>query len=122
MTAQGYTAANGYNFAFVGTGVAAGIANIPFSDFNLSVYEAWVVTNDPVPTPDGINHPQRPVTNAEAGGANFVLTYVPRANSTDPVKTNFIQAYVDNINGAGFGGAVIDNAGHDQAGVGCSRQ
>src|SRR2546421_9969839 len=84
LQGAGFTAANGFNFAFAGVGVAAGIPNIPDSDFNVNVYNAWVVTNDAFNDLGGTAR-RRPVTNQEAGGANFELSYTPRAGSTDPV-------------------------------------
>ena len=114
LTAAGYTAANGYNFAFAGSGVASGIANIPASDLVVSSYNAWVVTNDPFNDPNGTAR-SRPVTDQEAGGADFILTYTPRQNSNDPTSVNFLQAYLQNVNAAGFGDGILDNGGWSQA-------
>jgi hypothetical protein len=42
---KGFTPANGYNFAFAGSGVAAGIPNVPMSDFNAVVHKPWAATD-----------------------------------------------------------------------------
>ena len=111
---KGFTAANGYNFAFAGSGVASAIPNVPMSDFNAVVYKPWAATD--VGFKDlGGQYISRPVVNQEAGGADFELTYTPRANSTDPISVNFVQAYVDNINGAGFGTGLLDVPKRKQA-------
>ena|SRR5271157_368978 len=104
LNAAGYTSANGWNFAFAGTGPAASIPNIPVSDFSVNYYQAWVVTNDAIPAgipSNGI--PTRSVANQDAGGADFVLSYQPRASSTDPTSIHFVQAYLDTINGVSTG-------------------
>jgi hypothetical protein len=107
LDARGFTPANGYNFAFAGSGVAAAIPNVPMSDFNAVVYKPWAATD--VGFNDlGGQYISRPVVNQEAGGADFELTYTPRPNSTDPTSVNFVQAYIDNINGVGFGPGTLD--------------
>lgn len=115
LNASGYTAANGWNFAFAGSGAASAIANIPSSDFTPSYYQAWVVTNDAIPNGTySSNIPTRPVNNQDAGGADFVLAYTPnKAGGTpnDPTNVHFLQAFIDNVNGAGFGSGVLDNIG-----------
>jgi hypothetical protein len=111
----GYTSGKGWNFAFAGSTSAPGIANIPESDFTVNYYKAWVVTNDPLPAGTlSAGIPVRDVTNQDAGGADFVLSYKPRPDTRDPVNVNFIQAYIDNLNGAGFGTGILDNLGHLQ--------
>ena len=107
LDAAGFTSAKGYNFAFAGTGVASAIPNVPKSDFNAVVYKPWAVTD--VGFKDlGGQFVARPVVNQEAGGADFELAYTPRPNSTDPASVNFVQAFIDNINSAGFGSGVLD--------------
>jgi hypothetical protein len=90
---------------------------VPASDFTLLVpgvadsqYKPWVNTSTKVINPTGFGD-ARPVTNQDAGGANFVLTYTPRPNTSDPTVVNFLQAYQDNINNAGFSAGRIDNLG-----------
>lgn len=114
LQGAGFTTANGYNFAFAGVGVASGIANIPISDFNVNVYNAWVVTNDPFNDLGGTAR-SRPVNNQEAGGANFELSYTPRPNTTDPTNVNWLQAYLQSVNNAGFGNGILDNGGWTRA-------
>jgi hypothetical protein len=104
---RGFTPANGYNFAFAGSGVAAAIPNVPMSDFNAVVYRPWAATD--VGFKDlGGQYISRPVVNQEAGGADFELAYTPRPNSTDPTSVNFVQAYIDNVNGVGFRPGTLD--------------
>lgn len=106
LTAAGFTGATGWNFAFAGVGPAAAIANIPATDFTLNYYQAWVVTNDPIPNgTTSSNFPTRPVMNQDAGGADFVLTYTPRPGTSDPVLIHFIQAFTEMQNGAVRGNA-----------------
>jgi len=73
---------------------------VPASDFTVAPYSAWVVTNDPVADPGGTMH-NRPVSGADGGGADFALTYTPRANSTDPAAASidFLQIYQESLNG-----------------------
>lgn len=102
-----------YNFVFAGQGVASGIANIDPSDFTISQYSPWVVTNNNttnnVTGPDGANY-NRNLTNQDVGGANIVISYKPQ-NASDPTNVNFVQAYIENTNNAGYTSGVIDNGG-----------
>ncbi|HLJ15425.1 MAG TPA: hypothetical protein VKV15_13075 [Bryobacteraceae bacterium] len=82
---------------------------IPMSDLTVDTYTAWAVTDDPITDPDGVAR-ARPVAGADAGGANFILSYTPRPNSTDPPTIDFLQMYQQSING-GANQAFIDNAG-----------
>src|SRR5579863_4095026 len=88
LATAGFTAANGWQFTYAGTPVAAG-------DFTFNTYTPWVVTNTPVADPGGTMR-ARPVANADAGGANLALTYTPTAG-TDPTGIHFIQAYFENL-------------------------
>jgi hypothetical protein len=71
---------------------------IPNTDLKVNIYSAWVVINDPVTALDGIPH-ARPMhdeqTKADAGGADFELTYTPNAmlflSPTDPTPVHFLQ-------------------------------
>jgi hypothetical protein len=97
-----FKATDNWNFTFA--------ANpIPKSDLTVSVYTAWAVTNDPIMGPDGIPR-ARPVMNADAGGANFVLSYTPRPNTTDPPTIDFLQIFQQSFNG-GANTTFIDNGG-----------
>jgi len=107
------------NFTFAGSGSNIGnlFAQVPAGDFTLLVpgvadsqYKPWVNTSTKVINPTGFGD-SRPVTNQDAGGANFVLTYTPRPGTSDPTIVNFVQAYQDNINNAGFAAGRIDNLG-----------
>jgi hypothetical protein len=108
VTNQGF---GGYNFVFAGQGAASGIANINPSDFTVSQYAPWIGNNNAmknnVTDPAGRNI-NRSVTNLEDGGANIVISYKPSAAS-DPTNINFLQAYIDNTNGTGFGIGTLDN-------------
>jgi hypothetical protein len=107
LASRGFTPANGYYFTFAGSGNAADIPNIPASDLDAVVYRPWVVTN--VGFKDlGGSYQQRPVVNQEAGGADFELKYTPRPNTTDPTSVNWVQAYVQNVNNAGFSTGQLD--------------
>ncbi|MBV9745423.1 MAG: hypothetical protein JO099_16805, partial [Acidobacteriia bacterium] len=65
------------------------------ADFTVNLYDAWAVTNDAVKDPGGTQR-ARPVANADAGGADWALTYTPTA-ATDPTGIHFIQAYFENL-------------------------
>lgn len=86
---------------------------IPASSLTVNTYTAWVVTNDPTDDPGGTSQTQE-VMGQDAGGANFAMTYTPRANSTDPAagSIHFLQLYRESING-GADTYAIDNAGAD---------
>ena len=73
---------------------------IPAGDLTVNTYSAWVVTNDPVADPGGTLR-NRPVNGADGGGANFALTYTPRAASTDPgaASIHFLQIFRESLNG-----------------------
>ena len=88
LDTAGFNAANGWQFTYAATPVANG-------DFTFNTYSAWAVTNTPVADPGGTMR-ARPVTNADAGGANLALTYTPTA-VTDPTGIHFIQAYFENL-------------------------
>lgn len=107
ITAGGF---GGYNFVFAGQGVASGIANISASDFTIAQYAPWVVNNNSttnnITGPDSANY-NRDLTNQNAGGANIVISYTPGAG--DPTKVNFLQAFIQNTNNAGFTTGTIDN-------------
>jgi hypothetical protein len=102
-------------YVFAGTGDAANIPAIPSSDFTISIYFPWVVNNNPVQNgfigPDGTNY-NRGIYNQDAGGADFLLRYMPTL-PTDPTSINFIQgfAYNNTIAGQNSHGAKLDNKG-----------
>ncbi len=104
------------DYVFAGQGVAVNIPNIPASDFTVSQYKPWVVNNNStanfVSGPDVANgNPvihSRNITNQDAGGADIVITYTPRAN--DPMDVNFIQAVIDRTSGGNFSRPVLDGA------------
>ncbi len=106
----------GVNFTFAGSGSNIGdlFSQVPSSDFKVSQYKPWVDNNtsstNNVVNPTGFSD-YRGVTNQDAGGADILLTYTPRANSSDPTIVNFVQAYVDDINNTGFASGRIDNLG-----------
>jgi hypothetical protein len=99
-----------FNFVFAGQGVASNIPNIDPGDFSIGQYNPWVVNNNGttnnITGPDGGNY-NRGVTNQDAGGANIVISYTP-LNAGDPTNVNFVQAFVQNTNGAGFTSGTID--------------
>jgi hypothetical protein len=106
----------GVNFTFAGSGSNIGdlFSPVPSSDFSLSQYKPWVDDNNS--TMNNIVNPTgfsdfRGVTNQDAGGANILLKYTPRANSSDPSIVNFVQVYINDINGTGFTSGRIDNLG-----------
>jgi hypothetical protein len=107
-----------YNFVFAGQGVASDIKNIDPGDFTISQYNPWVVDNnrttnnitspeDPIPGRNNTNI-NRNVTGQDAGGANIVVSYTP-LNRGDPTNVNFVQAFIQNTNGAGFTTGVMDS-------------
>ena len=97
-----FKATDNWNFTYSNT-------PIPESDLKVNVYSAWAVTNDPITDPGGTMR-ARPVMNADAGGANFVITYTPRPNTTDPPTIDFVQMYQQSFNG-GANQTFIDNLG-----------
>ena len=111
LNSEGFTPTNGWNFAFAGSG--NNVPNIPFSDFTVNIDSAWVVTNDPVKALDNKNY-SRPVNMQDGGGADFEISYQPRAGSTDPASVNFVQAYVESTNGGPFSKGTNDNNGWTQ--------
>jgi hypothetical protein len=82
---------------------------VPKGDFKVNQYDAWAVNDLPIRDLAG-DKQGRPVNDADAGGANFELTYTPRANSTDPKDVHFLQVYHESING-GAGRDNVDNVG-----------
>ncbi|HUP04823.1 MAG TPA: hypothetical protein VMU19_12595, partial [Bryobacteraceae bacterium] len=99
--------------AFAGYGVAADVPNISSADLSVSSYAPWVVNNNGnaggngIVAPDGTNY-NRSLTGVEGGGANIVLTYTPTSDF-DPTSVNFIQAYIENVNGGAFTTGTIDS-------------
>jgi len=108
VNASGFTKANNWTFQFVN---GTTIPFIPAGDLTVNTYSAWVVTNDPVADPGGKLRNSR-VKGADAGGANFAVTYTPRMNSTDPgaASIHFLQIFRESRNGQApnFG---VDNLG-----------
>ncbi len=109
------------NFTFAGFGNIGGLfPQIVSSYINISVYQPWVV-NDFATQTTGANfitdpsgrRVARQVQNQDVGGANIIINYTPRADSTDPTSVNFLQAFVQNTNGSnpGFltGPATVDS-------------
>jgi len=117
--AMGAAAFNSYNFVYAQNYPGGALANIPDSDFTISQYAPWVIDNNAttnfVSGPDqtsGVNNKHhRSLTGEDAGGANIVISYNPRAASNDPTDINFLQAYQLNTNGAGFNAGTMDNGG-----------
>jgi hypothetical protein len=108
-------AAWGNNYLFAGQGAASGVAGISMSDFTVSGYAPWIGTSTgtsnflTLPSGDkifGDTFPGTAVNNAEAGGMGICISYTPK--NGDPTSINFVQAYVENINGKGFTTGVID--------------
>ena len=105
-----------YNFVFAGQGVASNIPNIDPGDFTIGQYNPWVVNNNldanNVETPDTSSPANRDVNRniagQDAGGANILISYTP-LNAGDPTNVNFVQAFIQNTNGAGFTKGVIDS-------------
>jgi len=124
----------GYNFVFAGQGVASNIANIDPGDFTISQYNPWVIDNNAttnnITTPDpsaGNSNVNRNVTGQDAGGADILISYTP-LNAGDPTNVNFVQAFIQNTNGAGFTTGVMDSGrtpyynGDSVAGTGTTRR
>jgi len=118
--AMGVAAFNSYNFVYAQNYPGGALPNIPDSDFTISQYAPWVVDNNnttnfvsgPDETSPGVaNKRSRNLTGEDAGGANIIISYKPRASSTDPTDINFLQAYQLNTNGAGFNAGTMDNGG-----------
>jgi len=124
----------GYNFVFAGQGVASNIANIDPGDFTISQYNPWVIDNNSttnnITTPDpsaGNSIVDRNVTGQDAGGADILISYTP-LNAGDPTNVNFVQAFIQNTNGAGFTAGVMDSGrtpyynGDSVSGTGTTRR
>jgi hypothetical protein len=110
-------AAFGNNYVFAGQGPASGIANISPSDFTVSGNGPWIGTSTPnfnaitLPSGDKIVADKingAGINNAEAGGMGILISYTPK--NGDPTSINFMQAYIENINGTGFSSGTIDGA------------
>jgi hypothetical protein len=110
-------AAWGNNYVFAGQGVASGIGNILSSDFTVSSNTPWIGTSSAIVNflslpsgdkiyADGLNGFSGSLNNAEAGGMSIGISYTPK--NGDPTNINFVQAYIENINGTGSTTGVID--------------
>ena len=95
-----FTLANNWNFLYA-------VDPIPRSDLKVSTYTAWAVTNTPPTDPDG-RAPAPRTTFSDGGGANFILQYTPRPNTTDPPTIDFLQLLQITANG-GASQYYIDN-------------
>lgn len=102
LAGAGFTAANGWNFTY-DTGPA--LASVE-SDLSVTLYQPWVVNQPNVTLPDATVRPGM-VMGADAGGANFIVTYTPKPG--DPTNVHFIQAYSDSV--GGVASTMLDNAG-----------
>ena len=88
----------GYNFIFAGSaGVGMNFTPIDPSDFNIEVYQPWVVNSLPVKSPGGTTY-NRNVTGNDAGGENIIIDYNPDIAEGDPTSVNFLQAYSATLN------------------------
>ena len=103
------------NLVYAGAaGVGMNWNPISLNDFNLTTYQPWVVNSNATMNnlrgPSNSNN-NRGVTDQDAGGVNFVLTYTP-ANG-DPRTVNFLQAF--SVTTASFNGGnpfiAMDNGG-----------
>jgi hypothetical protein len=121
---QCYFIANGMSsnaawgsYVFAGQGVASGVPNISSSDFTVTSNTPWIGTSTAnvnylgLPSgdkiyADGLNGSRGSLNNAEAGGMSIGISYTPK--NGDPTSINFVQAYIENINGTGFTTGVID--------------
>jgi hypothetical protein len=109
---SGQGAYAGFNFVFAGQGVASGINTIDPGDFRVTQYNPWVVSNNATtnnvngPNTNGNKNFNRSVTDQDAGGADIMISYTPQGD--DPRSVNFVQAFVQNTNNAGFTTGKID--------------
>ncbi|HET6182792.1 MAG TPA: hypothetical protein VFA03_04285 [Acetobacteraceae bacterium] len=100
------------NLVFAGIGaVGQNFTPIDPSDFTISQYKPWVVNNNAttnfITAPDNGNV-NRGVSNRDSGGADIVISYTPGAN--DPRRINFVQAFVESVNGGAFTTGTIDSS------------
>jgi hypothetical protein len=95
-----FTMANGWDFIYAPN-------PIPESDLKVLTYSAWAVFNTAPTDPDG-NTPAPRASGCDCGGANFILQYTPRPNSTDPPTIDFLQL-LDVTANAGASQYYIDN-------------
>jgi hypothetical protein len=113
------TAAWGNNYVFAGQGVASGLTSISSSDFSVSGYSPFIGTSTSTSNyvalqsgdkiwADGLNGSRGNLNNVPAGGTGIDISYKP--GNGDPTNINFVQAYVENINGSGFGAGTIDGS------------
>jgi hypothetical protein len=68
-------------------------------DLNVTTYNAWAATSPGVVGGDGVTR-NFGIVNKEAGGANIVFTYTPKAG--DPTNVRFIQAYNESLTGSAY--------------------
>ena len=90
-----------YNFVFAGdmNTVGKNFTPIDPSDFNIEVYQPWVVDSAAVKSPGGTTF-NRNVAGQDAGGENIIIDYTPDANAEppDPTSINFLQAFSATLN------------------------
>jgi hypothetical protein len=109
----------GNNYLFAGQGAASGVGNISSSDFTVGSYAPFIgtstATSNFVALPsgdkiyaDGLNGSRGSLNNAEAGGMGINISYKPQ--NGDPTNINFVQAYVESINGSAFSSGTIDGS------------
>lgn len=103
LTSKGYWGTAAWNFAFAGSAASA----FTQPDLKINDYFAWAVTAPTVNLPGG-GTTRRPVTNADAGGAVFEMTYTPQG--TDPTNVHFLQVYRESLNGGAYT-YTLDNGG-----------
>jgi|GEM_PF-3059034 len=97
-----------YKFIFAGAATGPGSTFKPIASerFTVDAYTPWVVTSPDLKSPGGTVY-NRGVTDQDAGGVNFLLSYLP--TDGDPLKVNFLQAYTIDLNDKPFAKATMDN-------------
>ena len=94
-----------WNFSFVDPA-----RMITAADFTNQIYSAWAVTNDAVTGFDNRQY-RRPVTNQDAGGANFEVGYSALGDhDPDTTTVSFLQIFQQSIND-GATEYFVDNGG-----------
>jgi hypothetical protein len=95
---SGFGPKAGWNFHYATE--AVGVSYI--LDLNIADYYSWAVNEPDVTSPNGAISNGR-VHNADAGGAIFILTYVPtQMDHPDPSTVHWVQAFRESINGGGY--------------------
>jgi hypothetical protein len=79
------------HYVYAGQGpIGSHFTPIDASDFDVRIYQQWVVNSPDISSPSGKETSNREVKDQDAGGVNILVTYTPTA-AADPRTMNFLQ-------------------------------